>query len=367
MNTLLTAKDKNTGARYASENARWRALVQRDPRADGHFFYSVRTTGIYCVPSCSAPRPLRKNVAFHDSPEDAERAGFRACKRCAPNGKTLAGLRSSAIARACRLIEHSDLPPKLETLARASGMSPFHFHRIFKALTGLTPKKYATAHRTRRVRNALTNGRAVTEAIYHAGYQSNGSFYADAPQTLGMTPSRFRNGGAGATIQFIIEKCPLGLALVAASDVGVCAIYLGDNPEPLREALEKQFPHARLVPGNRRFAETVARVVAFIETPAASFDLPLDIRGTAFQQRVWEALRQIPIGKTVSYRELATQIGAPKAVRAVARACAANAIAVAIPCHRVVRSTGALSGYRWGPHRKDALLKRESRREKRKS
>jgi AraC family transcriptional regulator of adaptative response/methylated-DNA-[protein]-cysteine methyltransferase len=199
------------------------------------------------------------------------------------------------------------------------------------------------------------------------GLQANGSFYADAPQTLGMTPSRFRNGGAGATIQFIIEKCPLGLALVAASDVGVCAIYLGDNPEPLREALEKQFPHARLVPGNRRFAETVARVVAFIETPAASFDLPLDIRGTAFQQRVWEALRQIPIGKTVSYRELATQIGAPKAVRAVARACAANAIAVAIPCHRVVRSTGALSGYRWGPHRKDALLKRESRREKEKA
>ncbi|HEX5176511.1 MAG TPA: bifunctional DNA-binding transcriptional regulator/O6-methylguanine-DNA methyltransferase Ada [Chthoniobacteraceae bacterium] len=359
MSTLLKAKNNKTGPRYASENARWRAVVQRDPRADGHFFYSVRTTKIYCVPSCSAPHPLRKNVAFHDSAEDAERAGFRPCKRCAPHGETLAELRATAIARACRLIETSDVPPKLEALARAAGMSAFHFHRIFKSLTGLTPKKYATAHRTRRVRTELTNGRHVTQAIYNSGYNSNGSFYANAPQALGMTPSRFRNGGTGTTIQFSIANCPLGLVLVAASEIGVCAIYLGDHPEPLRDALEKQFPRARLVRGNHEFTETVARVVAFIKTPAASFDLPLDIRGTAFQQRVWDALRQIPLGKTVSYRELATQIGAPKAIRAVARACAANAIAVAIPCHRVVRSNGALSGYRWGPQRKDALLAKE--------
>jgi AraC family transcriptional regulator of adaptative response/methylated-DNA-[protein]-cysteine methyltransferase len=360
MNTLPKTKRKTSAPAYATDRARWNAVLQRDRRANGHFLYSVRTTGIYCVPSCAAPRPRRENVVFFESREDAERAGFRACKRCGANGETLAQLHAAAIKRACRLIEVSETTPPLEALARRAAMSPFHFHRIFKSITGLTPKNYANAHRTRRIRAELSNGRAVTETIYKAGYHSSNAFYARAAHALGMTPSRFQNGGADITIQFTIAKCALGRVLVAASHVGVCAIFLGDDPQLLEGALTKQFPNARLVPGDRRFAETVARVTALIKTPAAGLDLPFDIRGTAFQQRVWDALRQIPLGATVSYRELAERIGAPSAVRAVARACAANAIAVAIPCHRVVRSDGNLSGYRWGTHRKAALLKNEA-------
>jgi len=360
MNTFPESNRGSADAPFVSDDAKWNALLRRDRSADGHFFYSVRTTGIYCSPSCAAPRPLRKHVVFHHSPEDAERAGYRPCKRCAPNGQKLAQLHAAAVARACRIIERSEATPNLHALARACGMSAFHFHRVFKSTTGLTPKKYATAHRTRRVRQQLTTAATVTDAIYSAGFNSTGSFYAGAPRALGMTPSRFRKGGAGTVIQFTISQSPLGLVLVGASDIGVCAIFLGDNPDTLQRALEKQFPHAHLIPGDRKLKATVARVVEFIELPSAKFDLPLDIRGTAFQQRVWEALREIPLGTTVSYRDLANQIGAPKAVRAVARACAANAIAVVVPCHRVVRSNGDLCGYRWGAHRKDELLKREA-------
>jgi AraC family transcriptional regulator of adaptative response/methylated-DNA-[protein]-cysteine methyltransferase len=239
-------------------------------------------------------------------------------------------------------------------------MSRFHFHRVFRTVTGLTPRAYAAAHRARRVREELTRSDTVTEAIYGAGFNSNGRFYATATEVLGMTPTHFRAGGSGASIRFAVGQCSLGEILVAATDKGVCAILLGNDPAALVRDLQDRFPNAELIGGDRDFEALVARVVGFVEAPALGLDLPLDVRGTAFQQRVWQALREIPAGSTTSYTELAARIGAPTAVRAVAHACASNAIAVAIPCHRVVRSDGGLSGYRWGVERKRALLAREA-------
>jgi AraC family transcriptional regulator of adaptative response/methylated-DNA-[protein]-cysteine methyltransferase len=298
-------------------------------------------------------------VAFHKSCADAERAGFRPCKRCRPNEPALAEAHATAVARACRVIEEAEEVPSLETLAQAAGMSRFHFHRVFKAITGVTPKAYAAGDRARRVREELSTRQTVTEAIYGAGFNSNGRFYAAAPSLLGMTPTQFRSGGSGNVVRFAVGQCSLGAILVAATTKGVCAIELGDDPEALVRALQDRFPKARLVGGDETFERLVAKVVGFVEAPARGLDLPLDIRGTAFQQRVWTAIRDIPAGSTASYRELAKRIGAPKAVRAVAQACGANGIAVAIPCHRVVRTDGSTSGYRWGVARKRALLARE--------
>jgi len=353
-----TSTDRRAG--YETANARWRAVVEKDRNADGKFCYSVKTTGVYCRPSCAARPALRKNVAFHDTPEDAEKAGFRACKRCRPEGPSLAAERASAVARACRAIEDAEEAPALEALAKTVGMSSYHFHRVFKAVTGLTPKGYATAHRSRRVREELPRRRTVTEAIYGAGFHSNGRFYAQSSGTLGMTPTNFRNGGAGMTIRFAVGECSLGSVLVAASEKGVCAIFLGDDPDALARNLQDRFSKARLIGGDKKFERTVAKVIGLIEAPRTGLDLPLDVRGTAFQQKVWQALREIPAGSTASYAEIAKRIGAPKAFRAVAGACASNPIAVAIPCHRVVRNDGILSGYRWGVQRKSALLRREA-------
>jgi len=344
-----------------TDEAKWQAVVQKDQAADGTFYYSVKTTGVYCRPSCATTRPaLRKNVAFHDSPEEAEKAGFRACRRCAPKGPTLAEEHAAAVAKACRAIETAEEPPALDILAKTAGMSSYHFHRVFKAITGLTPKAYAVAHRARRVREELAKGGTVTEAIYESGFNSNGRFYAKSAETLGMTPTRFRKGGTGTTIRFAVAEGSLGSVLVAASDQGVCAISLGDDPDALVRELQDRFPKAELIGGDEEFERTVAQVIGFIEAPKTGLDLPLDVRGTAFQQKVWQALREIPAGSTVSYADVAQRIGAPKAVRAVAQACAANSLAVAIPCHRVVRNDGNLSGYRWGVQRKSALLEREA-------
>lgn len=266
---------------------------------------------------------------------------------------------AGAVARACRLIEEADEAPALEPLARAVAMSPSHFHRVFKSLTGLSPKAYATAHRAQRVRNELSRGGSVTAALYNAGYKSNGRFYAVSSRILGMKPSSFRAGGRGVTIQFAVGDCSLGSILVAASAIGVCSIALGDDPNALVQHLQDQFPKARLVGGDRKFERMVARVIAFVERPAQGLGLPLDVQGTAFQQRVWQQLRRIPCGETRSYAEIANALGKPTATRAVASACAANRIAVAIPCHRVVRTDGTLSGYRWGVERKAKLLQRE--------
>ena len=340
-------------------DACWSAVERRDRAADGTFVYSVRTTGVYCRPSCAARLPRRDNVAFHQTCTDAERAGFRPCKRCRPNASTLAEVHAGAVARACRLIEEAEEAPSLEALARAAGMSRFYFHRVFKAVTGVTPKAYAAGHRGKRVREELSSGESVTEAIYGAGFNSNGRFYAAAPGLLGMTPTQFRSGGSGNVIRFAVGECSLGAILVAATAKGVCAIEFGNDPEMLVRALQDRFPRAQLLGGDKAFERLVAEVVGFVEAPGRGLDLPLDIRGTAFQQQVWKAIRDIPAGSTASYRDLAKRIGAQKAVRAVAQACGANAIAVAIPCHRVVRTDGSTSGYRWGVERKRALLDRE--------
>ena len=351
------------GPRFAGDDDRWAAVVRRDRSADGAFYYSVRTTGVYCRPSCGSRLARRENVRFHATCEEAERAGFRPCRRCRPDEAALAERHATAVAKACRMIETADDAPRLDALAQAAGMSRYHFHRVFKAATGVTPKAYAAAHRARRVRDALSTSETVTDAIYGAGFNSSGRFYATSDQFLGMTPKRFRAGGEGASIRFAVGECSLGSILVAATDRGVCAILLGDDPEALVRDLQDRFPSAQLIGGDSDFEQVVARVVGFVEAPSLGLDLPLDVRGTAFQQRVWKALREIPSGSTASYTEIAARIGTPKAVRAVASACAANAIAVAIPCHRVVRTDGSLSGYRWGVERKRALLDRESGRQ----
>lgn len=345
---------------FADDADRWRAVQRRDRSADGKFFYGVLTTGVYCRPSCAARLPRRENVRFHATREAAERAGFRPCKRCRPDAQGLAEQHAAAAAKACRLIETAETVPPLDTLADAVGMSRFHFHRVFKAATGVTPKAYAAAHRAQRLREELPRSSTVTEAIYGAGYNSSGRFYAASAGVLGMKPAAFRTGGKGASIRFAVGQCSLGSILVAATDKGVCAITLGDDPTVLLRDLQDRFPKAQLIGGDKGFEQLVAKVVGFIEAPALGLDLPLDVRGTAFQQRVWQALREIPAGTTASYTEIARRIGRPKAVRAVAGACAANAIAVAIPCHRVLRNDGTISGYRWGVERKRSLLAREA-------
>jgi AraC family transcriptional regulator of adaptative response/methylated-DNA-[protein]-cysteine methyltransferase len=344
------------------DDPRWAAIVARDAAADETFYYSVRTTGVYCKPSCGARPPRPENVAFHGTKADAERAGFRPCRRCKPDQPSRARRDAAMVADLCRVIEAADEALSLEALAQHAGASPSHVHRLFKSITGVTPRAYAAAHRADRVRQALGESNTVTDAIFEAGYGSNGRFYAEAPAVLGMTPTRYRAGGAQMRIRFAVGACSLGAILVAASERGVCAILLDDDPQKLVRDLQDRFPQAELIGGDKTFEQTVAKVVGFVERPGLGLDLPLDVRGTAFQRRVWEALREIPVGETTSYANVAARIGAPNAVRAVAQACAANPLAVAIPCHRVVRIDGDLSGYRWGVERKRELLAREARR-----
>lgn len=359
----MNATNKNAQRAAETENdPRWAAVVARDAKADGSFWYSVATTGVYCRPSCAARQPRPENVRFYRSRMDAEKAGFRACKRCKPDQPPLLEQHAAQVTSACRLIQASESAPSLDALAANAGMSPFHFHRVFKAITGLTPKQYASAHRSERVRDQLRRGGSVTEAIYDAGYNSNARFYEKSDEVLGMTASRYRAGGINTRIRFAVGECSLGSILVAQSDRGICAIALGDDPDALVNDLQDRFPNAEMIGGDATFERLVARVVGFIEAPDIGLDLPLDVRGTAFQQRVWQALREIPAGATASYADIALRIGAPQAVRAVAGACAANTLAVAIPCHRVVKKDGALSGYRWGVERKRALLAREAHR-----
>lgn len=359
MPTKTTEATRNV-ASFRNDDERWEAVCRRDRAADGALYYAVRTTGVYCRPSCSARQPRRENVEFHATPAAAEAAGFRPCKRCKPTAQGLAERHAAVVAKACRLIEQAEELPSLDDLARGAGLSPFHFHRVFRSVTGVTPKAYADAHRGRRVRDELKSAGTVTEAIYGAGFNSNARFYESSDDLLGMTPSEFRDDGAGATIRFAVGECSLGSILVAATDKGVCAIQFGDDPDALVRNLQDAFSKAKLVGGDAAFEQLVAKVVGFIEAPQHGLDLPLHVRGTAFQQKVWRALRKIRPGTTASYAAIAERIGEPKAVRAVAQACGANPVAVAIPCHRVVRRDGALSGYRWGVERKRALLEKEA-------
>lgn len=340
---------------------RWLAVLARDPAADGQFFYSVSTTGVYCRPSCAARRARLENVQFHLTAADAERAGFRPCERCRPDQPPLAERRAALVARLCRFIENAESTPSLQELAELAGLSAGYLHRVFKSVAGVTPRAYAAAQRATRVRGALERSPTITEAIYGAGFNSDGRFYETSNRVLGMTPTDFRSGGGNTAMRFAVGECSLGAILVAASKRGVCAILLGDDPDTLLRELQDRFPHADLIGGDADFERLVAEVVGFVEAPKLGLNLPLDVRGTAFQQRVWQALREIPLGQTVSYADVARRIGAPEAVRAVAGACAANILAVAIPCHRVVRINGGLSGYRWGVERKRALIERESK------
>jgi AraC family transcriptional regulator of adaptative response/methylated-DNA-[protein]-cysteine methyltransferase len=353
------AKNAQFAAATAND-ARWAVVVARDAKADGRFYYSVKTTGVYCRPSCASRLARPENVRFHKTREDAEAAGFRPCKRCKPDQSSQAEQYAAKVIKACRIIEESESAPSLGDLAKRVGVSAYHFHRVFKQITGLTPRGYATAHREKKIREELGRGGTVTDAIFDAGYNSNGRFYEKSNEVLGMTPTNYRAGGANTKIRFAIGESTLGAILVAQSDLGVCAILMGDDPDELARDLQDRFPRADLIGGDGKFERLVARVVGFVEAPGIGLDLPLDVRGTAFQQRVWQALREIPAGKTRSYSEIANRIGAPKAVRAVAQACAANSLAIAIPCHRVVRSDGGLSGYRWGVERKRALLQKEA-------
>jgi len=340
---------------------RLKAVLSKDTRADGQFVFAVKTTGIYCRPACPARPPRPENIRFFATASAAESAGFRPCKRCRPTEARPDSRLTAAVTQACRLIEASETPPDLDSLAAAAGFSPSHFHRAFKALCGLTPRAYASAHRTRRLRQALADPEiSVTEAIYAAGYNTNSRFYAASDEVLGMTPTAYKQGGKATDIHFAVGQCTLGAILVARSPKGLCAITLGDRPEPLIHDLQDRFPRANLIGGDTGFEQWVATVIGFVDQPHIGLNLPLDIRGTAFQQRVWQALRDIPVGTTATYSDIARHIGAPKAVRAVAGACAANALAVAIPCHRVVRTDGNLSGYRWGVERKRQLLHSES-------
>jgi AraC family transcriptional regulator of adaptative response/methylated-DNA-[protein]-cysteine methyltransferase len=355
----MSAKSMDLAVATKSD-PRWASVLARSAAADGTFFYSVKTTGVYCRPSCPSRLARPENIRFHSTRQDAEQAGFRPCKRCKPDQASLAEEHAAMVTEACRFIETSEEAPRLEDLAARAGVSTFHFHRVFRAITGLTPRAYAAAHRGERVRKELVRAGTVTSAIYQSGYNSNGRFYGESEQVLGMTPTVYRAGGANTDIRFAVGECSLGSILVASSEWGVCAIFLGDDPDALVRNLQDRFPKATLIGGDAEFEQLVARVVGLVEAPGVGLDLPLDVRGTAFQQRVWQALREIPAGSTASYTEIAGRIGSPKSVRAVAQACAANPLAVAIPCHRVVRTDGGLSGYRWGVERKRALLQREA-------
>jgi AraC family transcriptional regulator of adaptative response/methylated-DNA-[protein]-cysteine methyltransferase len=339
---------------------RWQAVVRRDAQADGEFVYAVRTTGVYCRPSCPSRAARRQNVEFFESPELAAAAGYRPCKRCRPDAPSLQQQRSALVRQACESIEHGASAPTLAQLAQQAGLSPFHFHRIFKAATGLTPKDFHKAVLARRVAAALQSAQSVTAALYDAGFNSAGRFYEAAPALLGMSPGSYRKGGMGEHIRYAVEPCTLGWIIVAATRKGVCAIEFGDAAPTLADRVRARFPQAQFEAADAGFTRWVARVLAYVEQPRGVLDLPLDVQGTVFQRRVWQALQAIPAGQTASYAEIAGRIGQPHAWRAVAHACAGNPVAVAIPCHRAVRADGSLAGYRWGIARKAELLRREN-------
>ena len=359
MATTLAKTLKPTPPSVA-DDPRWARIVARDKTADGHVWYSVATTGIYCRPSCPSRIANPNNVQLHDTLESARATGFRPCKRCNPDGPSIECENAALVAKACRIIEEREEEPSLNELAGAIGRSPSYFHRVFKAATGLTPKDYAAAHRAKKIRQGLTSCKTVTEAIYNAGFNSSGRFYENSMDMLGMTPSQYRAGGTSEEIKFAVGQTSLGAILVASSKKGVAAILLGDDADELVRRLQDRFPKAHLIGADRDYEGLIARVVGLVEAPGIGLDLPLDVRGTAFQQRVWQALREIPVGETVSYAEIARRIGSPQAARAVAAACRANNLCIAIPCHRVVRNDGAHSEYAWGVERKRALLDREA-------
>ncbi|WP_260863831.1 bifunctional DNA-binding transcriptional regulator/O6-methylguanine-DNA methyltransferase Ada [Citrobacter sp. Marseille-Q6884] len=344
---------------HLTDDDRWQSVLDRNTEADGQFVFAVHTTGIFCRPSCRAKHALRKNVSFFADAEQALAAGYRPCKRCQPDKASAQQQRLDKITRACKLLEQ-EIPLTLDDLAQQVAMSPFHLHRLFKATTGMTPKAWQQSWRARRLRDALAKGEPVTQAVLNAGFPDSSSYYRKADAALGMTAKQFRKGGDRLSVRYTLADCILGRCLVAESERGICAILLGNDDATLISELHALFPTAQDAPADADFSQHVSEVIAVINSRNTPLSLPLDIQGTAFQQQVWQALRTIPCGETVSYQQLANAIGKPKAVRAVASACAANKLAIVIPCHRVIRGDGALSGYRWGIARKAQLLQRET-------
>ena len=355
----MNKPEANPGNAISADSC-WAAIVARDQHADGSFVYGVKTTGIFCLPSCPSRRANQENVLFFSTCEQAVEAGFRPCQRCKPDQTQPRNQQEIIIGDLCRFITDAEQEPSLAELSARAGLSSYYLHRLFKRITGLTPKGYARANRIKRMHASLSQGNRITDAALDAGYNSSSRFYAESGQFLGMKPTQYTTGGKNMNIYFAIGECSLGSVLVAQSERGICAITLGDDPDILLNELQERFSTANLIGGDNHYENVVAQVIGFIEQPKVTFDLPLDIRGTLFQQRVWQALQCIKPGETLSYSQLAERIGSPKAVRAVASACAANTLAVAIPCHRIVRTNGELSGYRWGVERKRTLLQRES-------
>ncbi|MFA6122328.1 MAG: bifunctional DNA-binding transcriptional regulator/O6-methylguanine-DNA methyltransferase Ada [Sphingomonas sp.] len=333
-------------------DAAWKAFEARDRHSDGRFVGAVKTTGIYCKPSCPARHPKRENVVFYRTPEEARAAGFRACLRCAPDA---VGRDRIAVARAVALIEAAEEVVALDALAAQVGYAPHHFHRLFKRATGVTPAAYARGLMAQRAARALAGDATVTDAIYEAGYSAPSRFYDGGAKRLGMTPSAWKRGGAGVTIRWTVADTSLGAMLVAATDKGLCRVSFDEG----EAALHARFPYAEIVPGGAALADLAAQVVASVESPDRDRDLPLDVQGTAFQEAIWQALRAIPLGETRSYAELATMVGNPKAVRAAGTACGANPVSIIVPCHRAQRTDGTLGGYAYGIDRKVALRTRE--------
>lgn len=346
------------------ETSAWDAVMGRDSRRDGQFVYAVATTGVYCRPSCPSRRPRRERVRFFGAPEEAERAGFRACRRCHPRDG--AAPEARLVERACAYLEtHLDEPVTLEALGQTLGVSPWHLQRTFKRVTGVSPKEMVRARRMERLKERLQQGDDVAGATYEAGFGSGSRVYEQSDARLGMTPATYRRGGAGMSIRYATAGAPLGRLLVAVTERGVCAVALGDTDEELAEELRHEYPRAvieRAEPGEAGLAERIAAVLEFLVGSAPHLALPLDVRATAFQERVWKALQEIPVGETRTYGEIAAHLGHPQAARAVARACATNPVALAIPCHRAVRGDGASGGYRWGAERKSRILTGERER-----
>jgi AraC family transcriptional regulator of adaptative response/methylated-DNA-[protein]-cysteine methyltransferase len=339
----------------ADDDLRWEAVSRRLPAADGQFVYAVTSTGIYCRPTCPSRRPRRENVAFFETGEAAAAAGFRPCLRCHPDDVST---QQRVVAHVRELLDTLEPAPSLAQLGAAVGMSPYHLQRLFKKATGMSPREYAALRRAERLKAELRHGATVTGALYDAGYGSTRAVYDQAHRHLGMSPGAYKRGGQGVTIRYTLFDTPLGRMLLAATPTGICALRFGDD-EPLLADLQHEFPRSTLVSGGHELESFVAAVVRYLAGGGGNLDLPLDVQATAFQQRVWGALQAIPYGETRSYQQVAQSMGEPRAVRAVARACATNPVALVVPCHRVVRAGGELSGYRWGVERKRQLLEQE--------
>jgi len=350
-----------TDTKHPAADRRWQAVMRRATQLEEDFVFAVSTTGIYCRPSCPSRRPKRTHVSFYETAAQARAAGFRACQRCHPDGPGIDERRLSMVREACRIIDEAEEAPRLKDLATTLGLSTSHLHRQFKRALGVTPKEYAAGRRVERLQNGLTAGRPVADATYESGFGSGSRVYASSKSSLGMSPSEYKAGGRNQAIRYTLAKSELGWLLVAATEHGICNIALGNDGKTLLGTLEKRFPAARINRDDESLKDWVSEIVAFARTPERGSSLPLDVRGTAFQRRVWQALQAIPPGQTSTYQEVAEAIGEPLAHRAVANACGANPLALLIPCHRVLRKDGQLGGYRWGTDRKQQLLEWEER------